>query len=142
LKPIDLTAIHTIPVLLAVLASFFLGAVWYSALFKNAWQRLHGFTEEKMDAMKKVRPMPIFFGGIIAADMVTALGGAIFLQLTGVTSVGGGIFLGFLVWAGIATPIQFTNWLASDKPLGLYFIDTGFQLVRLPLMGAVLTIAS
>ena len=138
MNELHLSAIRIVPVLLATVAAFLLGGLWYSALFKNTWARLSGYTEERMNAMKKCRPMPLFFAGIIVADFVTAAAGSIFVQAFHAVGFHDGIHLGLAVWLGIATPIQFTAWLASDRPLGLYAIDTGFQLVRLALMGAIL----
>lgn len=135
---LDLSAIRLVPVLLATAAAFILGALWYSALFGKTWNRLHGYTEEHLAAMKAKRPMPLFFAGIIAVDLVTAAAGAVFAHALHATGAQDGVHLGFAVWLGIATPIQFTNWLASDRPIGLYAIDTIFQLLRLALMGAIL----
>jgi hypothetical protein len=43
---IDLTAINYLAVLVAGFAAFFIGAMWYTALFGKLSVKVHGFTEE------------------------------------------------------------------------------------------------
>ena len=50
--------INYLAVLVAALATFFLGALWYSPiLFAKAWMRAHDYTPEKLHQMKKKPPL-------------------------------------------------------------------------------------
>jgi hypothetical protein len=49
-----------------------------------------------------------------------------------------GAVLGLTLWAGFAATIGFTAHLASDRHIGIYFIDAGYQLVYLLLMGSLI----
>src|SRR6266498_3292563 len=48
------TNVNIIAVVVAAVATFLLGAVWYShALFAKQWMHAHGYTPEKVEEMKK-----------------------------------------------------------------------------------------
>ncbi|MFN0136181.1 MAG: DUF1761 domain-containing protein [Phycisphaerae bacterium] len=133
---IDLGSLNYAAIAVAGFAAFFLGGIWYTAL-AGPWTRMNGFTPEKAEQMKKDRPPQLFFGGMIGSYLVLALIVAIVAQLAGVTTLGSGIMLGLLLWVGPAACIGLTNWIASDKPIGVFFIDAAYQFVYLLLMGAI-----
>lgn len=136
--PIDLSAVNYLAVLVAGLAAFFIGGFWYQALFGKLWVKLHGYSPEKVLEMKAKRPPALFFGGMIAAYIVLAFIMAILLVWLDVKSVRGGLLLAFLIWVGPALCIGFTDWLASVKHIGIFYIDMSYQLVFLMVMGAIL----
>src|SRR5256886_10274571 len=46
--------VNILAVLVAALATFVLGAVWYSpVLFAKQWMQAHGYTPEQLEAMKR-----------------------------------------------------------------------------------------
>jgi len=135
---VDLSGLNWWAVLVAGFATFFLGAVWYMALFGKLWQRLHGYSEEKVRAMQKARPPAVFFGVMIASYLVLALIVAVIARAAGVSSAGAGATLGLLLWVGPALAIGATAWIASDKPVGAFAIDWAYQLVFLVMMGVII----
>ena len=64
--------INWLAVLVAGGATFMLGGLWYTALFGKLWQRLHGYSDEKMKEMQARKPPPMFFGLMIVCYMVLA----------------------------------------------------------------------
>src|SRR5437773_396034 len=108
---IDLGSVNWLAVLVAALVPFFLGALWYQALFGKLWRRLHGCSEEKMKEMQAKRPPALFFGGMIAADLLISLVVALLVTGFGLPGAGSGATLGFLLWLGPALGIGFTSWL-------------------------------
>lgn len=135
---IALEGINWWAVLVAAVATFFLGGLWYGALFKEAWVRLHGYTPEKVKAMQARHPPPLFFSVMLAAYLVVAAVIAVLASAAGIASWTDGLVLGLLLWLGFAAAIGLTAWVASDRPLGGYAIDWGYQLVFLPMMGAII----
>jgi len=135
---IDFSEINFLAVLVAGLATFMLGGIWYMALFGKLWMKLNGYSEEKMKEMQALIPPPLFFGGMIVCDLVIALVVAILAAALKVSTPAGGALLGFLIWLGPAAAIRMTSHLASDRHFGLYFIDISYQLVYLVMMGAIL----
>ncbi len=135
---IDLAAINWLAVGVACLATFFLGAIWYMALFGKLWQRLHGFTPEKVKEMQAAKPPHIFFGGMIGSYLILSIAVAVMVTSFGIASTKSGATLGFFLWLGPAVAIGITSWLASDKKFGIYIIDLAYQLVFLVMTGAIL----
>lgn len=134
---IDFGSINYAAIGVAAIATFLLGGVWYTAL-AGPWTRLQGFTPEKVEQMKKDRPPQVFFGGMIASYLVLALIVSVVFQAAGVTTLMGGLALGLLLWIGPAACIGLTSWIASDKPIGVFFIDTAYQFIYMIMMGAII----
>lgn len=121
----------------AVVATFALGALWYSPLlFGNMWVRAHGYTGERLERMKKAAPKA--YGVSFVAFLVAATVLSFFAWRVGVGSAMGGLRLGFALWLGFAATIGLTSWVYSDKPLSTYVIDVGYQLVYFLIMGAII----
>jgi hypothetical protein len=134
---LDLAKLNYAAVLVAGLATFFLGGLWYTGLFGKAWIKLHGYTPEQVEAMKKKRPPAVFFGGMVVCYLIVAFVVAVLLQNMPVSTALGGVLAGTCLWLAVAA-VSMTAHIASDKPLALYGIDASFQLIFLVLMGAIL----
>lgn len=134
----DPGAIRWLAVAVAALATFFLGAVWYTALFGKKWVALNGYTEEQVKQMQAQRPPPVFFGVMLAAYFLLAIVIAVLVTSLDVRSAADGAVLGLVLWLGPAAAIAMTSYIANNKPLGVYVIDGAYQLVFLVMMGAIL----
>lgn len=114
-------------ILVAAVAYFLLGALWYSkALFGNLWIKSTGVDMSNPDAKKGV-------GGIMAftflLELITCIGLGILinrLMLTGaVSGIKLGLFTGvFFSAIGIAI-----SYLYQSKPKVLTVIDAGYHIV-------------
>jgi hypothetical protein len=136
--PFKFDKINWLAVLVAGLVAFLVGGVWYTALFGQLWIDLQGFSPDQVQEMQARMPPPLFFGGMFVCYLLLAF--ILALLLTGFdrpTATTGAV-LGLLVWLGPAAAIAMTGHLAGGKPIGLYLIDTGCQLVYLVLIGALL----
>lgn len=129
--------LNWLAIVTTTVATFFLGGAWYSALSK-VWIEMHGYTPEQVARMKQLRPPPLFFGGMVAAYFVMSVVVALLVKNLVAPSAANGALLGLLLWLGVALPIGFTAWLASDKRAGVYAIDLSYQLVFLVMTGTVL----
>lgn len=134
---IDLAGVNWLAVGAAAVATFFLGAIWYQALFGKLWTRLNGYTPEKIKEMQAKRPPAMFFGGMLVAYFVLALVVALLVGAMDTRGWQAGAVLGVLLWVGPALAVAFTAWLASEKHFGIFVIDAAYQLVFLVMMGAV-----
>jgi len=124
-------------ILAAALAAWLIGALWYSPLlFAKAWVRAHGYSPEKLAAMKATAGRA--YAGSFLAFVLIAYVLHIFLSRLGADSWQKGAVWGFHAWLGFALPIGFTANLYSDKPLAAFVIDAGYQMVYLTAMGAIL----
>ena len=121
--------INWIAVLVGTLAYFFLGAIWYSFLFKDRWIAYQGISAEDMskpDAKKGV-------GAIMFASFVMLLinvtGLAILAEYIGLNGWQHGLHLGFLAGICFACTSMAINMLYEKKSLGLFFINGGYQVL-------------
>ncbi len=134
---VDFGQINWLAVLVAGVATFLLGGLWYSALFQKVWIRSQNLSDEQIAKMKADMNPAKFFGGMIVAYLVLAVVMAILVQHLRVESVASGALLGLLVWVAVAA-VQMTGHLASNKSVAALLVDAGVELIYLVGMGAIL----
>ncbi len=125
--------IHWLAVLVASLAAFAIGSVWYSPLlFSKAWQK-----ELKLsDFDIKNSNMIVIFGLTFVLMFISALILDLFLPRDSTALIG--LIAGLLVSVGwIATALG-VNYLFGRKSLKLYLIDAGYFVVVFAVMGLIL----
>jgi hypothetical protein len=128
---------NLLAIVVAVVAAFALGALWYSPLlFGNIWVRAHGYSGERLERMKKSAPRA--YGASFVCFLVMAHVLVYLAHRVGVGSALGGAKLGALCWLGFAATISMMSWVYSDKPFATYLIDAGYELGYLVLMGAII----
>jgi hypothetical protein len=135
--PVSFADTNFLAVLAAAALVFLLGGLWYTALFGTLWVRLHGYTQERIAAMKRTRPPPVFFGGMIVCYLVATFALALIIGAVGEPSLWRGVAVAGCVWLVVAA-LRMTGRLATDKPLALFPIDAGFDAAALLISGAVL----
>jgi hypothetical protein len=120
-------------VIVATLASFAIGAVWYSPLlFTKAWQREAGVS----DAKAKSANMPMIFGTAFVLQFLAALVFAMFLgPRPGLTFGIGAGFAAGLFWVAGAFGV---NYLFEQRSLKLWLINGGYNVVTFTVFGAIL----
>ena len=129
--------INLLAVLVAAVATFVLGGLWYSPLlFGKVWVRAHGYTPEKMESMRAGVGRSYAVSFLCYLVMATVM--ALLIGSTDTVTTLGGVRLGALCWLGFAATIGLTANLFSDKPLATYLLDAGYQLVYMSVMGAIL----
>ena len=127
-------------VLVAAVATMILGFLWYSPLlFAKPWTLAMGYDpndKAKMDEMRKGAGK--LYGITFVASLISAFVLAKIIDVTTVNSALYGMKIGFAVWLGFVTTDQLTSTLFKKRPIKLYLIDTGYQLVCYLVMGAIL----
>lgn len=130
---------YALAIFVAALVAFLIGALWYSPLlFAKPWVKAHGYSPEKLEAMKATAGRAYAVSFLCFLIMATVLKGM--LAHWGADSVLDGVKLGFHAWLGFAFTIGLTANMYSDKPLATFLIDAGYQLVYLLVMGAILAV--
>ena len=131
--------INYLTVLVAAILNMAVGALWYSpTLFGKAWMELVGFKPE--DAQKRMAGMQRAYSLTFVASFVMAYALARVLWYAKVTTVGGGVLIGLLAWIGFVATTHGSNYLFEGKPFRLFTINTGYSLVALVIMGALLAV--
>lgn len=117
---------HWPAVLVAAVAYFMLGAIWYSALFGKKWIAYHNINVNDEDAKKgMVRIMTSSFLlmliAVLCIEMIVVR-----LHLHGATT---GIRWGLLTGGGFAATGISVGYLYTQKPFGLHVIDGLYHII-------------
>ncbi|WP_128891908.1 DUF1761 domain-containing protein [Erythrobacter sp. HKB08] len=126
--------ISILPIVLAAVAFFVVGFIWYGLLFGKAWQAAAGLSDEDVQTGN----MPLIFGLTFLFEMLIALVLAHQFAMTGASdravmmiSVGFGAF--------VMTPAIGINYLYQRKSGKLFAIDAGHFILGMTAMGLVFT---
>ncbi len=129
--------INYLAVGVAALATIFIGALWYSPLlFHKLWVKAHGYSEEKVEQMRKTAGRAFLVSLFCYVVMAFVL--AVLVSYAGASTVLQGALLGFLVWIGFLATLGLTAHMFSEKRWSTYLIDAGYQLVYAVVMGVIL----
>jgi Protein of unknown function (DUF1761) len=121
-------------IVVAAIAYWLLGAVWYGVLFNKPWMALEQMTVEKA---KSVSPIGLY----IVAFLLGLLIAYALAQLCiwrNANTPGRGASVGVLVWIGFIGPITFMTYMFEMRPRTLFAINEFYPLAGLVLMGAIL----
>jgi hypothetical protein len=131
--------INWLAVAVAAVVTFLIGGLWYSPiLFGKLWTRLHGYTDQQLEAMKQGAGKA--YGLSFVAYLVMAGVMAVLVDWTGAAGAAEGACLGSTVWLGFAATIGLTATLFSNRSLGTWLLDAGYQLVYLVAQGIILAV--
>ena len=125
---------HWLAIVLAALAGFLVGGLWYGPLFGKAWMKARGITPESAAGAN----MPLIFGTTFALNLVAAFM-LDHLYQTYDTPLGlhYSLVIAAIIGVGfIATSIG-VNYLFSRQPRSLFFIDAGYWITIYLVMGAI-----
>lgn len=133
----ELSNINFLALIVAAVASFALGAIWYSpVLFGKAWQKTLGFTEESLGKSN----MALIFGSSFVLIFIMDFGLAVILQghaSRDVTAISGFLY-GLLIGVFFIATSYGINMIYQRKSFLLWAIDSGYQVSYLAMTGAIL----
>ena len=125
--------INWLGIVVATLAFFAVGAIWYSALFAKAWQREVGLSTEQLT---HGRNMMLTFGTCLLLEFVVVLMlGHLFARLQPSDHVKMMMATGFAL--AIMAPAIGISYLYLRKPLKLFLIDAGHFIAGMAALGGV-----
>ena len=130
----DFAGINYLAVLVAALASFFVGWPWYM-IFGKSWAKALG---KDPDNPPKPEPKPFIVLGLCLLVMAYVLAGFIGHLGQGQVTIRNGIISGLFAWAGFVVTTMAVNYTFQGRPLSLTLIDAGHYLVVLIVMGAII----
>ncbi len=138
---VPVVSVNLVAVVLAAIASFVIGMVWYSPmLFGKMWMKEIGTTEKEMKKKKggMMQAMGMWFvGGLVTAYVL-----AHFLAYAtgGYPTLMDGVMVGFWAWLGFVATVSAGMVLWGGKSLRLYALTAGNDLVSMLAMGAILAV--
>ena len=131
--------INYLAVVVAAVAAFAIGAIWYSPLlFAKQWVKAHGYTEERVNEMQKSAGKA--YAVSLLCQLLIALAIAVLVGYLHLSLCVQGLKLGLLIWAGFAFPLGLMANVFSDKRITVFYIDAGYQLVYLLIIGSIVTV--
>lgn len=153
-------SINEYAVVVAAVAAFALGGIWYGPLFGSRWQTLVNLSDEQIAKSN----MLLIFGStfvlnlFLAAMLSLIMGHAVQWEAEAMNGASNGAVadfvlladmpwrdgalngagIGLLMGLAFVVPTFGVNYLFARHPLPLYGIDVGYMLLQLVLMGAIL----
>ena len=125
--------VNFIAVLVAAVATFALGGLWYSPfLLGKPWMAENGFTEQTMGQGN----MALVFGVAFVLYLIAAVSLAMFLGP--VVEMAFGLQIGLIVGVTYVATATGVTYLFERKSVKLYLINGGYQVLAFALMGAII----
>lgn len=119
-------------IIVATLAYFALGAVWYMAL-SGQWMAAVGKDREQIESDQRSYIYAVQF---VATALLTVLVAYLVVNVFSVASIAEGLLAGALI-GGVAILASSGDFLYEGRSLRLFLINSGYRLVGIMLMSAI-----
>ncbi len=123
--------INLLSIFLASFTSLILGFLWYSVLFAKAWQKLSGVTNAQLETGMLKRAV-----GSYLLSLIMAINLAFFIGPNETSTFG--LFAGFAAGFGWVAMAFGSNYLFEHRPMKLYLINAGYNILLLSIMGYII----
>ena len=117
-------------VILAALAFFFIGALWYTVLFGKMWRADMGIGEDEVGS-----PNPLMFVGSLLCGVVIAITLGLLIDDRGTAC---GLKIGAGTGFGIGAAVMAQNAIYESRSVRFWAINAAYVVVGLAAMGAIL----
>jgi hypothetical protein len=123
--------INWLAVIVAAVAPFLIGSLWYGPVLGKTWMRLTGITKETPGQ----NPMALTMGVTAVLNLIIATSLALFI---------GGGNLQFGLFAGLAAGLTFVAmalgviYLFESRPFKLWLLNAGYQVIVFTVMGTII----
>lgn len=126
--------VNYLAAIVASLAYFAMGFVWYSLLFAKPWQTAMG-----IEVVEGEQPNPALFGLTLLAYFVSAVVTAVIAFGSATDTAAEGAILGALVGIGYSLTLLGTTVIYDQKPkpLNLWLINGAFNVLALVVVGVI-----
>ncbi len=124
-------ALNWVAILIATVAGFVLGGLWYGPLFGKAW--MHAIGKRPED----IRPSPAPFIISFVTALITAI--VLALLILGIVRVIDGAILGLVIGIGFIATAMASDSAFCGWGVRLFLIQAGYRVTYSVLMGAILT---
>ena len=127
-------AVNWVGVIVGNVALLVIGFVWFMPkVFGDRWIALMGRPGEQL------KPGPDFVLSILAGTLNSLVMAVLALNLKA-TTVGDGILLGLVVWAGFFLSYMTANTVFAKRPWALWGIDVAHALVAQVVLAVIVTL--
>ncbi len=124
-----------VPVLIAAVVMWLLGALWYGLLFRKSWRKLVGYAEDE-------KPKNMVFGMVtqFIACLILAFVMLHIAEWAGARLFTGGATLGVICWLGFMAPPLFAQHIFEGRRVNLFAINAGYWLLAMAIAGGILAV--
>ena len=137
----DLSSINWLAVVLAAVAFFILGGLWYGPIFGKKWQKGVGLSDDEM----KNANMGKLFGSTFIFALIISFGMAMFFfgfsaepGAETTMTVDMGAMYGLMTGVFFLFPSISMNYLFARKSISLMLIDSGYHILAYTIVGVIL----
>ncbi|WP_171036265.1 DUF1761 domain-containing protein [Maricaulis alexandrii] len=130
--------LNPLAVLVAGLAFWMVGALWYGALFAELWSGLWGFTEAD-EARMEASMATSMLGGLVQCLLFAGLLGKA-LQAVKADGMASAIKWGIFFWAGFVLMTLLYGTLYALQPVMLLILDGSHTFTGFVVMSVILTV--
>jgi len=112
---VTIMGINYLAVLLATVAQFAIGAIWYMPIFGKLWGEIHGFNKMSKSEQKEAQRgmLPLLLVQLIITALTTVVLAKFFVLLPNYAPYS----LAALIWIGFFVPVQIAAVIFGDtKP--------------------------
>jgi hypothetical protein len=132
---LDDVPVNYMAVIIAAVAYFILGAIWYApTMFGSRWMKHEWGQQEQKSHFPRILA---YLGEMIIALMMAYIL-ALFIEITHATDMLEGVVVALWVWLGFIATTHFSAVLWGRKTLKSFFIHAGFILLGLLIMGTLI----
>jgi hypothetical protein len=130
---VDLGSINGWAVLTATVVAYAIGAVWYAPpVFGNRWMAVLGKSREQLGDPVKLMVAQFFLTLVIAAVLA-----AVVVRFGAVNWIEGAV-IGLALSLGLVATSLLSDWMFCGFGMKLYWIQVGYKVVYVTVMGAIL----
>lgn len=129
--------LNLVAVIVATLAFFAVGAVWYGALFSDLWVGLWGFTDAQL-ANAEASAGPAMAMGFAITLVTTAFLG-LALKALKADGLASAVKWAVFLWAGFVVTTMAYDIAYAMQPMMLLVLDSAHTLIGFVVAAAILT---
>jgi hypothetical protein len=128
--------VNYLAVVVAALANYIIGSLWYGVLFRKAWLKLAGLSEMKVSVLSVVAGL---IGALLTSYVLqhSLVFGNTYLKTSGVS---GGLMGAFYLWLGFVAPVTVGVVIYEKKPWMYWIVNNAYWLISLLVMGTILSV--
>jgi Protein of unknown function (DUF1761) len=130
---VDMGSVNWSAVLAATILAYLIGAVWYAPpAFGNRWMAALGKTKDRLGDPAKLMTAQFFATLVIAAVLA-----AVVVRFGAVNWIEGAA-IGLVLSVGLVATSLLSDWMFCGFNMKLYWIQVGYKVLCVTLMGAIL----
>jgi multisubunit Na+/H+ antiporter MnhB subunit len=129
--------INWLAVIVAGLAYFALGALWYSLLFKNAWIRFSGVNADDPNMKKGVAQTML---ASLVLMIVASFGLALFIVRVGSDGWMTGLKVGLTAGVCFSATAICISYLYEKRPMSLHLINSFYNIFGCVIAGIIIAV--